>query len=88
MDIYAKSCEKMEKIMNAGIDSIYGGHYSQANYKALGKSYIVSMHQLAKALVNGTEPEPKPYPIKRGAQNPMITTLGEASIVFDPEHIK
>jgi len=48
------------------------------------------MRTLAEALVDGTAPEAKPHPqkVSIGSDHPMMVTLGEATIVFDPEHIK
>jgi hypothetical protein len=58
--------------------------------KAYDKAYITEMRQLAEALINGTAPEAKPHPqkVSIGAENPMMVTLGGATIVYDPEHIK
>lgn len=87
---YAESCRKMEKIMDEQhITKIYCGHYPYVK-KAYDKSYLTDMRKLAEALVNGTAPEAKEYDIKVGigTQNPMIVTLGQAGIVYDPDHIK
>jgi hypothetical protein len=48
------------------------------------------MRTLAEALVNGTAPKATPHPqkVSIGCENPMMVTLGGATIVFDPEHIK
>lgn len=88
MAVYAESCRRMEKLMGEGITKIYCGHYPYLK-KALGKDDITAMRQLAEQLSAGTAPEGKPYPVKVpvGTQNPMITTLGSASIVYDPENI-
>lgn len=87
--VYAASCRKMERLMEEQhITKIYCGHYPYVK-KAYDKSYITEMRKLAEALVNGTAPEAKEYDVKIpiGAKNPMIVTLGQASIVYDPEHI-
>jgi hydroxyacylglutathione hydrolase len=88
METYVRSCMKMEKLMDGGITKIYCGHYPYVK-KAFGKQYIVQMRKLAEKLVNGTAPDPEPYPVKvgLGGSNPMIVTEGEAAIVYDPDHI-
>lgn len=88
MNTYVASCKKMEKIMDQGITKVYCGHYPYIK-KAFDKSYITSMRNLAESLSKGTAPEAKPYPVKVsiGCENPMITTNGIASIVFDPQKI-
>ena len=89
MKTYISSCKKMEKLMDEGITKIYCGHYPYVK-KAYDKPYITEMRTLAEALVNRTAPEAKPHPqkVSIGCENPMMTTLGGATIVFDPEHIK
>jgi len=86
MQTYLNSCIKMEKIMDSGITKIYCGHYPYVK-KAFDKSYIISMHQLAEGLINGTAPEAKPYNQKVGCANPMCVTIGEATIVYDPDYL-
>ncbi|MCW0482074.1 MBL fold metallo-hydrolase [Gaoshiqia sediminis] len=88
MATYAESCRKMEALMENGISGIYCGHYPYVK-KAFDKAYITDMRILAGELSKGVAPEAKPYSVKVpiGAQNPMITTNGSASIVFDPENI-
>jgi len=88
MATYAGSCRTMEALMDKGITRIYCGHYPYVK-KAFNKSYITEMRQLAEELSKGTAPEGKPYPnkVSIGTQNPMITTKGSASIVYDPDHI-
>ena len=88
MAIYAESCRKMEALMDKGITNIYCGHYPYVK-SAFGKSYMTEMRQLAEELSKGNAPKGEPYPIKVGigTQNPMITTKGGASIVYDPEKI-
>ena len=88
MATYAESCRTMEALMDKGITKIYCGHYPYVK-KAYDKTYITEMRQLAERLSKGTAPEGKPYPTKVGigTQNPMITTIGSASIVYDPEKI-
>ena len=89
MKTYINSCLKMEKLMDQGITKIYCGHFPYVK-KAYDKSYIVAMRELAQSIDNGTPPEPKPYPVKIpiGGDNPMITTNGVASIVYDPVFVK
>ncbi len=87
--VYAESCRKMEQIMDEqNINKIYCGHYPYVK-KAYDKTYLTDMRMLAEALVNGTAPKGEEYNVKIpiGAENPMIVTLGQASIVYDPEHI-
>ncbi len=86
---YTQSCKKMEALMDKGITKIYCGHYPYVK-KAYDKAYITDMRLLAEELDMGTAPEGKPYPIKAsiGGDNPMITTLGTASIVYDPAFLK
>ncbi len=88
MAIYAQSCSAMEALMDKGITKIYCGHYPYVK-KAYDKTYITEMRQLAEELSKGTAPEGKSYPTKVsiGTQTPMITTNGNASIVYDPEKI-
>lgn len=88
MATYAESCRKMEALMDKGITKIYCGHYPYVK-KAFDKMYMTEMRQLAEELSKGTAPEGKPYPTKVGigTQNPMITTKGSVSIVYDPEKI-
>jgi len=89
MKTYIESCKKMEKLMDGGITKIYCGHYPYVK-KAYTKQYITQMRTLAEELVNGTAPKATPHPqkVSIGSENPMMVTLGEATIVFDPEHIK
>lgn len=89
MKTYIESCKKMEKLMDEGITGIYCGHYPYVK-KAYDKAYITEMRALAEALVSGTAPEAKPHPqkVSIGCENPMMVTLGGATIVYDPEHIK
>lgn len=86
---YVESCKRMEKQMDAGITKIYCGHYPYVK-GPISKAYISEMRQLAEQLDNGTAPEGQDYPVKIsiGGNHPMITTLGSASIVYDPEFIK
>jgi glyoxylase-like metal-dependent hydrolase (beta-lactamase superfamily II) len=89
MKTYIESCKKMEKLMEEGITKIYCGHYPYVK-KAYNKQYITEMRTLAEELVNGTAPKAVPHPqkVSIGCDHPMMVTLGEATIVFDPEHIK
>jgi hydroxyacylglutathione hydrolase len=88
MKTYIRSCEKMEKLMKNGIFRIYCGHYPYPK-KAFNKQYINDMLSLAKGLVNGNAPKAIPHTqiVSNGCENPMMVTQGEATIVFDPEHI-
>ncbi len=88
MAIYAQSCRTMEALMDKGITKVYCGHYPRVK-KTLDKTYITEMRQLAEELSKGTAPEGKPFRrrLSIGTQNPMITTKGSASIVYDPDHI-
>jgi|WetSurMetagenome_2_1015567.scaffolds.fasta_scaffold82983_2 hydroxyacylglutathione hydrolase len=89
MKTYIASCEKMEKLMDDGITKIYCGHYHYVK-KAFDKSFISVMRKLAQMIDNGTVTGVKPYQTKVsiGGDHPMIATLGDASIVYDSEHIK
>jgi glyoxylase-like metal-dependent hydrolase (beta-lactamase superfamily II) len=89
MQTYVNSCKKMEKLVDEGITKIYCGHYPYVK-KAYSKQYITEMRQLAEAIINGTAPEAKPHPqkVSIGSQNPLMVTLGEATIVYDAEQIK
>jgi glyoxylase-like metal-dependent hydrolase (beta-lactamase superfamily II) len=86
---YVVSCKKMERLMDEGITKIYCGHYPYVK-KAYDKSYITDMRKLAESLLFGTAPEAKPHPqkVSIGCENPMMVTLGQATIVYDPEHLK
>lgn len=89
MKTYIESCAKMEKLMDEGISKIYCGHYPYVK-KAYDKHYITEMRTLAEQLVNGTAPKAVPHPqkVSIGSANPLMVTLGGATIVFDQEHIK
>jgi len=89
MQTYVNSCKKMEKLMDEGLTKIYCGHYPYVK-KAYNKQYITEMRQLAEAIINGIAPKAKPHPqkVSIGSQNPLMVTLGEATIVYDAEHIK
>jgi glyoxylase-like metal-dependent hydrolase (beta-lactamase superfamily II) len=89
MITYVNSCSRMEKIMDEGVTKIYCGHYPYVK-KAFAKQYITTMKLLAESLINGKAPQAKPYPVvvSFGCANPMIVTMDEASIVFDPELIE
>lgn len=89
MQTYVNSCKKMEKLMDEGIAKIYCGHFPYVK-KAYNKQYITEMRQLAEAIINGTAPEAKPHPqkVSIGSQDPLMVTLGEATIVYDADHIK
>jgi len=89
MQTYIESCKKMENLMDNGITKIYCGHYPYVK-KAYNKKYITEMRTLAEALVNGNAPKATPHhqKVSIACENPMMTTLGGATIVFDPEHIK
>ena len=90
MSTYAASCKKMLKIMDKGISKIYCGHYPYLK-KTYDKSYISGMYELARMIEKGTQPTPKPHPIiipVIGAKKPMMSTYKQATIVYDPEHIK
>jgi hydroxyacylglutathione hydrolase len=89
IETYINSCKKMKKLMDKGITKIYCGHYPYPK-KAFDKQYINDMLSLAEGLVNGNAPKAIPHTqkVSIGCQNPMMVTQGEATIVFDPEHIK
>jgi glyoxylase-like metal-dependent hydrolase (beta-lactamase superfamily II) len=89
MQTYINSCKKMEKLMDEGIMKIYCGHYPYVK-KAYNKPYISEMRQLAESIVDGTAPEAQPHlqKVSIGCENPMMVTQGEATIVYDPEHVK
>lgn len=86
---YIASCRRMEKLMEDGISKLYCGHYPFVK-APLDKTYIDSMLELATELKNSNAPESKPYDIKVsiGGDNPMISTLEQAGIVYDPEILK
>lgn len=88
MKTYIESCKKMEKLMDEGITKIYCGHYPYVK-KAYDKKYITEMRTLAEQLVNGTAPKPTPHnqKVSIAGKNPMMVTWGEATIVYDPEHL-
>ncbi len=89
MKTYINSCRTMEKLMDEGINKVYCGHYPYVK-KAYDKSYITDMRKLAESLDSGTQKDAKPFDrkVSIGCDHPMIATLGPASIVYDPEHIK
>lgn len=88
MQTYINSCEKMLELMGDKIDKVYCGHYPHVK-KALDREYIFRMKELAEAINSGNPPDPKPYNIKVpiSCENPMISSDGVVSIVYDPEHI-
>lgn len=88
MKTYIASCHKMLKLMDNGITKIYCGHYPYVK-KAFDKSYIQSMLQLAEKIDSGKAPDPQPYAnhVSIGGDHPTIATLGEASIVYDPDFV-
>lgn len=88
MKTYIASCQKMLNLMDHGISKIYCGHFPYVK-KAYDRSYIQSMMQLATEIDNGKAPAPQPYSnhVSIGGNHPMIATLGEASIVYDPDFI-
>lgn len=88
MKTYVNSCKKMEKLMDHGITKVYCGHYPYVK-KAYDKKYITEMRTLAEALVNGTAPKATPHSqkVSIGSEHPMMVTQGDATIVFDPDHI-
>jgi len=89
MKTYINSLKKMETLMDNGIHKVYCGHYIYAK-KAYDKSYIVAMRTLAESLDSGKALGSMPFPqkVSIGGNHPMIVTGGEASIVYDPEHVK
>jgi hydroxyacylglutathione hydrolase len=90
MATYVASCKKMLDIMDQGISKIYCGHYPYVK-TTFGKSYMKDMLELAHKIDQGTPPDPQPHPTiipGIGAKNPMMATLGQATIVYDPEHIQ
>jgi glyoxylase-like metal-dependent hydrolase (beta-lactamase superfamily II) len=89
MKIYISSLKKMEKLMDEGITKIYCGHYPYVK-KAYDKSYIADMLKVAEGLENGTISDAKEYPVRIpiGPEKPMIATVGQASIVYDQEHLR
>lgn len=89
MKTYVESCKKMENLMDHGITKIYCGHYPYVK-GAYDKQYITEMRTLAEELINGTAPKATPHTqkVSIAGKNPMMVTLGGATIVFDPEHIK
>ena len=89
MQTYINSLKKMTVLMDQGITKIYCGHYPYIQ-KPLSKDYILAMLELAVSLENGTASGAKAFNIKVsfGCENPMIVSNGQASIVYDPEHLK
>lgn len=90
MATYAASCQKMLDIMDKGITKIYCGHYPYVK-TTFGKSYMKDMLELAKMIDKGSQPDPQAHPAiipGIGAKNPMMSTFGQATIVYDPEHIQ
>lgn len=90
MQTYVQTCRKMEKLMGEGITRIYCGHYPYVK-KAYDRSYIEDMEKLAILIDQGKQPTPQPHPNRipgMGAKNPMMSTLGQATIVYDPENLK
>ncbi len=89
MKDYTAACNKMLKIMETGIDSIYCGHYPYLK-SALNRDYITAMRDLSVSIDNGTATNTKPFEthVWIGGDHPMIASEGKAAIVYDAEHIK
>jgi hydroxyacylglutathione hydrolase len=89
MKDYTRACEKMLKIMDTGIDSIYCGHYPYLK-SALNRDYIVTMKRLSESIDNGTVKNTRPFDTKVwiGGDHPMIASDGKVAIVYDSEHIQ
>jgi hydroxyacylglutathione hydrolase len=77
----------MEQLMDNGITKVYCGHHVYIK-KPYDKSYIITMRQLAEALINGTAPEAQLYSPIVGCPNPMFVTSEPTTIVFDPDYTK
>lgn len=89
MKSYVESCKKMEKLMDNGITKIYCGHYPYIK-GAFNKNYITDMRTLAESLIDGTATNAIPHDQQASANGnkAMMITREQATIVFDPEHIK
>ncbi|HNW50073.1 MAG TPA: MBL fold metallo-hydrolase [Prolixibacteraceae bacterium] len=88
MKTYIRSLNKMKKLIDKGITKNYCGHYPYVK-KPYDKSYIDTMLKLAIAIDKGAAPNPKPF--TNGGNrwpNALIVSEGEASIVYDPNHVK
>ena len=89
MITYFESCERMEKMMQAGIDKLWCGHYPYVkNY--FGIDYIRKMKNLAKRLIdgdqNGATPAMMPPGMNFGGK-PMTLSDGNVAIVYNAEKI-
>ena len=73
--------------MDNSITKAYCGNYVYIK-KPCDKSYITTMRQLTKALINGTAPEAQLYSPIVGCPNPMSVTSGPTTIVFNPDYLK
>jgi len=89
MKTYVESCKKMEELMDNGITKIYCGHYPYIK-GSFNKNYVTDMRILAESLIDGTAPQATPHgqQVSIAGKNPMMVTREQATIVFDPEHIK
>lgn len=89
MKTYVESCKKMETLMDNGITKIYCGHYPYIK-GAFNKNYVTDMRTLAESLIDGTAPKAIPHSQQASGNGnkAMMVTRNEATIVFDPEHIK
>jgi Zn-dependent hydrolases, including glyoxylases len=89
MITYFESCERMEKMMQAGIDKLWCGHYPFVkNY--FGIDYIKKMKNLAKRLADGDQEGATPAMMPPGMNfggKPMTLADGNIAIVYNAEKI-
>ena len=87
MTTYYNSCKKMIELMDKGITKIYGGHFSQSKRKALDKSYVQKMENLALTIIEG-KAEPKPFKyIYQVPAEAVVIKDGDVGIVYDSNNI-
>jgi glyoxylase-like metal-dependent hydrolase (beta-lactamase superfamily II) len=85
MQDYLTSCKKMKVIMDKeGIKKLFVGHSGNTN--VFDKVYISNMITLAQSLIDGT-PSVAPQEVIIGIKKHLKATLGNATIVYDPEQL-
>ena len=89
MTTYLESCERMEKIMQSGVDKIWCGHYPYLK-SHLDIEYIKKMKNLAKRLASGDQEGARPAmlpPAMKFEGKPMMLADGNVIIVYNSENI-
>ena len=89
MTTYLESCERMEKLMEAGIGKLWCGHYPYVK-SYFDIEYIKKMKSLAKRLSNGDQEGARSAVMPPGMNfpgKPMTLANGNVAIVYNAEKI-